>query len=168
MSINQQLVPMDHPTFELELQGKQSVRVHFKISPRIILCGFEGRGKCAVALGPLVFALDQPPDNVNLDSVVLDLGCGDFHDRLVVDYENGWPVIRVPAYQIPTLAAFKATYKRIGNVELIPVLFAGLKANPGLSESLDGSDLELYNRENYPINLFPEYRVLLPFFWCPE
>jgi hypothetical protein len=56
----------------------------------------------------------------------------------------------------------------IGTIDLVPVLFAGLKGNPGLSQILDGESMEYANKEKAPITLFPEYRVLLPFFWCPE
>ena len=138
--------------------------VHFKRSPRIILCGLEGRGKSAVGCGPLIFALDQPPQNLPLDAVALDLGVGAYHSRLTVQSKNGWLVIRAPACEIPPLAAFDPAYKPIGNIDLIPVLFAGLKGNPGLTEDLDGEKTGFYNQGKVPITRFPEYRLLLPFF----
>jgi DUF1680 family protein len=167
MMVNQQPVPKDRPTYSLSLQGKQTVQVHFRLSPRIILCGFEGRGKCSVAFGPLIFALDQPPENNGLDSVALDLGHGEYQSRLAVDITDGWPMIRVPACQIPSLATFEPKVKPIGPIDLVPVLFAGLKSNPGLSENLDGESTPFFNQEKTPITQFPEYRVLLPFFWSP-
>ena len=87
--------------------------------------------RCSVAYGPLIFALDQPPENASLDGVALDLGRGDIRDRLTVSFEAGWPVVRVPARLIPARATFDPSYQPIGGVDLLPVLFAGLLAHWG-------------------------------------
>jgi DUF1680 family protein len=167
MTINGQ--PAAQPAQVLDFQGDQTVLVGFHFRPRVIGCGYEARGKCALAFGPLVFALDQAPDGSGLDGVVLDLGYGDdMAARLEVTFENGWPVLCAPARAIPELASFKPVSKSIGKVELVPVLFAGLNANPGLSENIDGESMPAFNQEKVAITRFPQYRVLLPFFWSPE
>jgi uncharacterized protein len=166
MTINGQAAAQ--PALLLEMAGEQTVKIIFKRKPRVIFCGFEGRGKCAIAYGPLIFALDQAPPDVALDSVALNLGHGELNGKLKVFFENGWPMIHAPAYAIPALASFMPDYKSIGNIELVPVLFAGLKNNPGLVETINGESMPSFNQEKVAITCFPEYRVLLPFFWCPD
>jgi DUF1680 family protein len=167
MLVNQQPAPKDRLYFDLRLQGEQAILVHFKLSPRVILSGFEARGKCSIGYGPLIFALDRPPLNSELDQVILNLGHEDPRARMEVRYEDGWPQIRIPACRIPAQATFEPIYEPIGAVDLIPVLFAGLKGNPGLVETLDGESMPFFNQEKTPITRFPEYRVLMPFFWSP-
>jgi hypothetical protein len=52
-------------------------------------------------------------------------------------------------------------------VLLKPVLFTGLEGNPGLDSVIDGEDVRHYNLAKERQSLFPEYRVLLPYLWCP-
>lgn len=168
MLIDQVPVPKGNAATSLELKGKQTVHIHFEVSPRVIMCGWEGRGKCAIGYGPLIFALDKPPQGERFENLVLDLGRGDIHKNIIVNSDQGWPSIRVPARKVPTKAVFNYSDQPAVEVNLIPVLFAGLKDNPGLSEDIDGESIPFFNQEKVSNSLFPEYRVLLPFLWYPE
>jgi hypothetical protein len=161
--------PASGPVVNLELKGERHIQVTFNLSPRIIFCGLEARGKCAAAYGPLIFALDQAPSGIPLDSVILNLGHGSaVNTRLEVSLENGWPVLHAPACTIPDRGNFEPTYQNIGHVDLVPVLLAGINGNPGLIETIQGESMPSSNQERVAIGRFPEYRVLLPFFWSPE
>jgi uncharacterized protein len=164
--INGQVVAS--PSYRMELHGEQTVQISFDLHPRIIFCGYEARGKCAVAYGPLICAVDNPPAEASLDSVILNLGHGSPDQKLEAHVENGWPIVQAPACTIPTLANFKPVYQDIGKVDLVPVLFAGLQNNPGLREIIQGESMPSLNQERVAIERFPEYRVLLPFFWSPD
>ena len=56
--------------------GKATISVQFLMKPRIVFVGREMRGKCAIAYGPLIMALDKPPEGLELDQVALMLGEG--------------------------------------------------------------------------------------------
>jgi len=137
------------------------------MGPHVRMCGFEARGKCAIAYGPLILAMDHAPKGLDLDQVALVLGRSEITRNLSVLMENGWPVVDVPVAGIPKFAVFDAGVELAGTVRLRPVLFAGLEGNPGLERVINGTAMPSYNLAKKRQTLFPEYRVLLPFFWCP-
>ena len=153
--------------FSVRRRGPAQIMVELEMGPQVRFCGFEARGKCAVAYGPLVMALDEAPAGAALDQVGLALGDGAPAGRLHAVASDGWPVIEAPALLIPLEAVYTEPLRRAG-VRLVPVLLAGLKGNPGLERVIDGEDQPAYNLSKQPITLFPEYRVLLPYFWNPR
>ena len=147
--------------------GRATVHICLEMGPHVRMCGFEARGKCAIAYGPLILAMDHAPKGLDLDQVALVLGRSEITRNLSVLMENGWPVVDVPVAGIPKFAVFDAGVELAGTVRLRPVLFAGLEGNPGLERVINGTAMPSYNLAKKRQTLFPEYRVLLPFFWCP-
>jgi len=158
----------DERRISLQRSGPATIRLHLVMRPHVRMCGFEARGKCAVAYGPLVMALDSSPRGLGLDQVALKLGRGGIADNLRASTTpDGWPAIEVPVCRIPELAVAEAWAEPAGRVLLKPVLFTGLEGNPGLDSVIDGEDVKHYNLAKVQQSLFPEYRVLLPYLWCP-
>jgi DUF1680 family protein len=153
-------------------RGPAQIKVTLDLRPRVTFCGYQARGKCAIAYGPLVMALDAAPEGLGLDQVGLLLGSGDPAARLSLTFGDDWPAIEAPAVILPEEAVFDAAAitrpLQECSVRLLPVLLAGLQGNPGLDQVIEGEDHAPYNLAKRATTLFPEYRVLLPYFWVPK
>jgi DUF1680 family protein len=147
-------------------RGPAQIAIDLDLRPQVTFCGFQERGKCAVTFGPLVMALDGAPNGAALDQVALDLGRGDPVSALSAEHVDGWPCVTAPVMLVPAQAVFARPLGQ-ASVRLLPVLLAGLKGNPGLDQVIDGEETGTLNLSQRPTTLFPEYRVLLPYFWSP-
>ena len=149
-------------------QGNTRFELQLPMEPRVMLCGFEARGKCCVARGPLLYALDRAPDGLDLDQVALLLGSGEIAANIEVDTNREWPVLRVPVAAIGGTSVNPGCVTKAGTATLVPIQLAGLHENPGLTGCVVFTVDKWAHHPKRRESLFPEYRVLLPMLWCPE
>jgi len=148
---------------DLTCRGEVTLRVRFRMRPRLLLLGFEARGRCTASYGPLVMALDKPPAGWALDAVALAVHPEAFPASAALAEEQGWPALDVPAIRLPGLvmadASAMAQAPRAA-IRLKPVLLCGLEGNPCLESDLGFGDISVHNPDSRA--LLPEYRVMLP------
>ena len=168
MLVDDEPVPPEQRRVAVRCSGPVTLRVRLDMTPRVRMCGLEARGKCAVTYGPLVLAMDHAPGGWGLDEVALRLGRGEVTQRLSATTECGWPAVDAPTARISGLAVSDPDAQTGTTVRLRPVILAGLQGNPGLERTISGSDVPSSNLPKEGQTLFPEYRVLLPFFWSPD
>lgn len=148
-------------------RGSVRLELDFTIAPRVLAAGLEGRGKYAVCRGPLVYALDAPPEGWELDGTALDLERCARLGGLAVVAGPAWPSIEAEAVRIPARSVWPVTDRAEGpsgptnaRVTLVPVLAAGIRGNRSVTEELTESDIG--HTVNHPTVVLPEYRTLLP------
>ncbi|NOY82443.1 MAG: hypothetical protein GXP31_15705 [Kiritimatiellaeota bacterium] len=165
MTVNGQPVDAGARRVTVPVQGRGLFTLDMPMRPRIVFSGFGARGKASVARGPIIYALDQPPPGLELDQVALDLGCGDITARIREEKQDGWTILRVPVAAIPATSVSAGLPADGGTAALVPIQLAGLKNNPGLEGCVAFTIDKWAHNPRKRETFFPEYRVLLPFFW---
>ncbi len=148
-------------------KGKKTVCVEMRMAPRLLLTGFEARGKCALAVGPLIMAMENPPKGLGVDQVAVSLSGKNGLKGLKAGTTNGWPSLEIPIYSLPARAVSDVSQIKIspaGRIKLKPVLFAGLKGNRCLTEDLREEQIPV-STDEFRQTMLPIYRVQMPFFW---
>lgn len=148
-------------------RGSVRLELDFTIAPRVLAAGLENRGKYAICRGPLVYALDAPPEGWELDGTALDLERCARPDGLAVVAGPDWPSIEADAVRVPARSVWpvegwpeETTGTARARVTLVPVLAAGIRGNRSVTEELTEDDIG--HAVNNPSVALPEYRTLLP------
>jgi len=145
-----------------EVTGEQRLQIELPMEPRLLVLGGSNRGKVSLARGPLVFALDQPPDGWSLDQVALELDPRDAPADLAVSSGlTGWPAVEAPLARLAKSVVAEADQsgapqRATGRLE--PILFAGLDGHPRWDVA-DGDDAPW---DAASTRSLPTYRSMFP------
>jgi DUF1680 family protein len=152
--------------FPLKLApGKNEFIIEFEYGLRLLTPGHTGRGKYAIAWGPLVYAVDTCPQGWKNDEIALLLDGRTIFGSLKPKEENGWLVFEAPAARADASTGTLQWHDIPASLEkstviLRPFMFAGLDKNLACGQCYDRMDI-VYDRS--PV--LTGYRVLFPCFF---
>ena len=143
--------------------GHNTFEIVFPMRLRLLSAGRAQRGKCAIAYGPMLLAIDSCPDGWTFDEIALRLSGAAPLAQVRTTFEDGWVCCTLPARRVPCDAGELCWANVPGgfetaDVQLRPFLLAGLGGNLTYARRWEEEGLP-YDRDS---GVWTAYRVLFP------
>jgi DUF1680 family protein len=160
----------------LEACGDTVFDIQITLEPVLLALGYTNLGKFTIALGPLVYAVDQAPQGIELSQLCLVLDRDEPFGACRKIYENGWLCLEVPCIALAKKCVDTFDINKISAQKKTalfrPVMFTGLKTDNNRQYSQeDDTHILTFDRDSItPAKdkgwidgfILPEYRVIYP------